>query len=107
MSKQRLSVDGFYLLSEALVIESEQRIVRFVRRATNRIGHQHHTIAKIDCSQHRRKHADIGFGASNDQGVGMALAQQLQQPALNEGRIILNPAVASRRGGYLRPGLQP
>src|SRR4051812_47742333 len=47
----------FDLLGKPVMIQCHQRIVAVIRRAAQGILDDHHTVAEIDCIEHRGQHA--------------------------------------------------
>ena len=82
--QHRPSLRGLDLHGEAAMIDLEHRVVPFVGRTADGIGHQNDPISEIDSSQHRGKNADVGFRAGDDQTIGIPFLQVGDQRLLCE-----------------------
>ena len=70
--EDRGSPGRFDLLSEALTIERQERIMGCIGRAAQRVSRQHYPISKVNRAEHSRQDAHIRFGTGNDQRVRAA-----------------------------------
>ena len=74
--KDRLAARSLDLLSKTAVIESQQCVVRLIRRAAKRISRKHNAVTEVDRVEHCGQNTDIGFGTGDDETVCSASAQQ-------------------------------
>src|SRR5262245_30614859 len=86
-AKHLFGVGGLDLLRIAPVIDAKQRVVARVGGTADRVADDNDPEPEIDRAQHGSENADVGLGAGNDQSVGAAFAQMLQQRRLGKARI--------------------
>ena len=77
--QDRFGIGRLDLLAKASVIEAQQQVVSFVRRATHGVARDDDAVTKVNRAQHGRQYADVGFRSRDDQRVSFPLAQMREE----------------------------